>query len=559
MAGVFVKYGRLPRFAGKARNCKNGLNMKILQFIFIIFFSMYLVSCSNRHPEYIPKPNTYTFDYQNSKNGTLQSESLVYTFNIESIEQTYTKAFCAWLKDCSGNIANVKNSPLFGGFDLSQKPISHNKLGIKNIDLYRLSYLTTGVNHELRTVSGAVFMPNVPTDKIKGVILYLHKTFYARNSTPSFDTINESPDNAVIASIFATDGYIVIAPDYIGQGIDTTIPHPFILYPLVNANDGLSMLTATRKFLDGKGLANSFPLFITGFSEGAGYTLWFSRLYQEQPRFKEQTDATDFKLTLIAPIAGAYNLSNVIYNYLFDNISLWSKDVYRAYSSTIAAKLKPSLFAFAMLGYSFYDSDNDCDKVLNHDFCAMKCTWQNEKNCDYKNKHMSLPEIFNQADDMEIVNKVANAASFKYYDYKLFTNQTNNATPITNVEIAHDKKFLAILNSADIYYWHSSFPTTLIYLKQDSVVSPYNTEYAYRGMLENMSTNLKKIEMDNSLVKADIVSYLPDFDTDHPISLPYTTLIALKEFNLAAAKLHKEDRSQNNNYSSATLWDLNDD
>ncbi|MCC2625400.1 MAG: hypothetical protein K0R14_1273 [Burkholderiales bacterium] len=510
--------------------------MKILLSTFVFILSICLISCSSRHPEYIPQQNTYTFDYLNSSNGSLQNKSLISTFNVESIEQTYYTAFCAWLKNCSGNISNVKNSPLFGGFDLSQKPISQNKLGIKNINLYRLSYLTTGQNHELRKVSGAVFIPAIPTNKIKGVVLYFHKTYFARTSTPSFDITNKSPDNAVIASVFATNGYIVIAPDYIGQGIDNTVPHPFILYPLVNANDGLSMLTATRKFLDDMGLTTSLPLFITGFSEGASYALWFSRLYQEQARFKEQTDATNFKLTLVAPMSGAYNISNVTYNYLFDNVSTFSKDTYRAYSSVIAAKLKPGLFAFAMIGYAFYDKDNDCDKVLNHDFCAMKCTWQDQKKCNYKDKNMPLAEIFNQSDDMEILNKIANAASLKYSNSKLFTGQTNNLIPLLNPAMINDKKFFDILRASDIYYWHSTVPTTLIYLKNDSVVSPYNTEYAYQGMLENKSTNLKKIEMDNNLIKADVVSYLPNFEAIHPISMPYLALIALKEFNQVIGK-----------------------
>ncbi|HLX55215.1 MAG TPA: hypothetical protein VKR58_14825, partial [Aquella sp.] len=430
------------------------------------------------------------------------------------------------------NINNIKNSSLFDGFDLSQKPISNNKLGVKKVNLYRLSYTTTGQNHELRTVSGAVFMPDIPTDKIKGVVLYFHKTFFAGTSTPSFDFTNKSPDNNTIASVFATNGYIVVAPDYVGQGIDTGVPHPFILYPLVNANDGLSILIAARKFLDQKAFTSNLPLFLTGFSEGAGYALWFSRLYQEQPQFKQQTDATNFKLTLIAPMSGAYDISNVVYNYLFDNISILGKSIYRAYSSMIAAKLKPSLFAFAMNSYAFYEGV-DCDKVLTHNFCTMQCTWQSQEKCNYNGTHFSLTEVFKQTEDMKILNTVANTAEYKYFDGSLFTGQTNNIKPLMNPNIINTPDLVNAFRHADIYYWHSTIPTTLIYLKLDSVASPYNTEYAYRGMLEKKSTNLKKIEMDNSLVKANVVDYLPDFDTDHPISLPYTALIALKEFNSA--------------------------
>lgn len=508
--------------------------MKALHIALILILPIYLISCANKHAKYVPQTNTYTFDFFNSKNGILLSESLAYTFNVESMEQKYYTTFCAGVKDCTGNINNIKNSPLFDGFDLNQKPISHNKFGITHVDLYRLIYTTTGQKRDLRTVSGAVFIPDIPASKIKGVILYFHKTFFSKTSVPSFDLIGNGPDNNTIASVFATNGYIVIAPDYIGQGIDNTVAHPFILYPLVNTNDGLSILMAAHQFLYKKGFSNSLPLFVTGFSEGASYALWFSRLYQEQPKFKQQTDNTNFKFTLVAPIAGAYDISNVIYHYLSDNVSLWSKETYLAYSSIIASKLKPGLLAFALVGYAFYDEGGDYDKVFAHNFFTMQCTWQNQEKCNYDNKNMNLAELFNQKKDMEIVYKIVNSATYKYYDYHFFTSQTNNIKPLVNPQIVKNKHFLNTFLQADIYYWHSNFPTTLITLKQDSVVSPYNTEYAYRGMLENKSTNLKKIEMDNSLVKANIVDYLPDFDTDHPISLPYVALIALKEFNSAA-------------------------
>jgi hypothetical protein len=489
-----------------------------------------------KQPQYLPLTNTYIFDFLNSKNGNLLSESLVYTFNVESMEQKYYKTFCAGIKNCKDNIDNIKNSSLFGGFDLSQKPISHNKFSIQNIKLYRISYLTTGQNHELRTVSGAIFMPVMPMKNIKGVILYFHKTFFSKTSVPSFDIPGNSPDNNVIASIFATNGYIVVAPDYIGQGIDAQVPHPFILYPLVNANDGLSILGATHQFLSQAGLTYKLPLLVTGFSEGASYALWFSRLYQEQPRFKRQTNKTNFKFTLVAPISGAYNISNVVYNYLSDNVSIFSKNTYLAYSSLIAGKLKPGLLAFALVGFAFYDENSNYNKVFAPDFFNMKCTWQDQKNCNYDNKNINLAELFNQKDDMKILFKIINAASYKYFDWNIFTNQTNNIKPLVNPQIMNNKKFIKTFKHADIYYWHSDFPTILVYLKKDSVVSPYNTEYAYRGMLENKSTNLKKIEMDNSLIQADMVSYLPNFDVDHPISLPYMALIVLKEFNQAIAK-----------------------
>jgi hypothetical protein len=169
----------------------------------------------------------------------------------------------------------------------------------------------------------------------------------------------------------------------------------------------------------------------------------------------------------------------------------------------------------------------------------MQCTWQKQDKCNYENNNYNLARLFDQEKDLEILAKIVNAASFKYFNMTLFTAQTNNVMPLINPEIVEnpDSDFIHTLLGADIYYWHSEFPTTLIYLAKDSVVSPDNTEFAYRGMLDSRSTNLKKIGMDNALIKVNASSYLPNFDVDHVIALPYLSLIALKEFNAALAQV----------------------
>lgn len=505
--------------------------MKKFYFIVLSCLFILLSSCSDKPPRYIAKSNTYTFNYLNDKNGYLQSESLVYVFNVESMQQKFYTDFCARVTDCSDNINHIKNSPLFGGFNLSKKPISNNEYGVKKVYTYRLKYLTTGQNHELRAVSGALFIPDIPVRKIKGIILYFHPTFFARTSTPSFGMLNNNQDNTLV-SIFATNGYVIAAPDYIGMGIDNLVPHPFILYPLVNANDGLSMLHATQQFLNTKLQPNiKLPLFVTGFSEGSSYALWFSRLYQEHKEFKKQTDSTGFKLTLVAPIAGAYNLSNVTYNYLFHNISIWNKDNYRAYSSMIATKLKPGLLAFALIGYGFYNQQGNYPRVFEKSFFNMECSWQDQENCNHNKKQLNLSTIFNQKDDLQIVEKILNSATYKHDSYTLFTNQTNNIRPLVNPNLLTNPDFIQTFNTADIYYWHSTLPTVLIYLAKDSVVSPYNTEFAYRGMLDDQSKNLTKLSIDNSLIKINVGRFMPYFEVDHPVALPYMLLAAVQLFN----------------------------
>ncbi|MDE4959584.1 lysophospholipase, partial [Francisella tularensis subsp. holarctica] len=79
-------------------------------------------------------------------------------------------------------------------------------------------------------VSGLLMMPD--TDSPKGVILYYHTTVFDNSAVPS----NFSNDKSLIfevtyAAIYAANGYIVVAPDYIGQGDDSKNYHPYVLYP----------------------------------------------------------------------------------------------------------------------------------------------------------------------------------------------------------------------------------------------------------------------------------------------------------------------------------------
>ena len=87
------------------------------------------------------------------------------------------------------------------------------------------------------------------------------------------------------------------------------------------------------------------------------------------------------------------------------------------------------------------------------------------------------------------------------------------------------------MKQGDIYYWHSKIPTTLIYLHNDSVVSSYNSIFAYKGMTENGSENLYQISVENSLIKEKIAGFLPEFNVDHISGFLYLYLVALNQFN----------------------------
>lgn len=178
---------------------------------------------------------------------------------------------------CMTNQNNLKNNL---GFEYEQIG-TKNPLSISNISAYSIKYLTKGINDETRTVSGGVLIPDAPVGKIKGILLFYHSTemtkynvpscFFKAENLPTYCNINKNVigSNYVmeLGSIFASQGYIVVMPDYIGQGIDSDTMHPYVAFPENSANVGLDMLTPTKELLKSLNIENDkLNLYISGYS-----------------------------------------------------------------------------------------------------------------------------------------------------------------------------------------------------------------------------------------------------------------------------------------------------
>ena len=156
--------------------------LRILWLTIIVF----IIGCSAIKPNFVRQVNKY--QYQDLSLNSYESVSLIYTYSVESLQNSYDKLFCTDLSNCHDNIINIKNNPLFNGFDLTKKPMLNNNLGIKEVNLYRIIYHTKAQDGLDETVSGGIYYPN--TKKIKGVILFFHPTFFAKSSVSTYDINN---------------------------------------------------------------------------------------------------------------------------------------------------------------------------------------------------------------------------------------------------------------------------------------------------------------------------------------------------------------------------------
>jgi hypothetical protein len=174
------------------------------------------------------------------------------------------------------------------------------------VDVYYLKYWTVGPDNSAQLASAALMVPtgsSAPCTGPRPIVLYAHGT--ASTSTYNIaditDTSNEAnTESLVIATVFAAQGYIVVAPNYLGYDISTLGYHPFV-DGAANANDMMDALTAARAALLSSftpATTDSSQLYVTGYSEGG---------YVAMATVKAMQSAGE-TVTASAPSSGPYAL-----------------------------------------------------------------------------------------------------------------------------------------------------------------------------------------------------------------------------------------------------------
>ena len=174
------------------------------------------------------------------------------------------------------------------------------------VDFYYFKYWTIAPDNSAQMASGALMVPTGTAAQCTGprpIVLYAHGTTTdtAYNIADISDASNSAnQEAAVVATVFAAQGNIVVAPNYLGYDISTLGYHPYIDGD-ANANDMMDALTAARAAL----LTTFTPttsdngrLFVTGYSEGGYVAMATVRAMQ----------AANEAVTASAPSSGPYAL-----------------------------------------------------------------------------------------------------------------------------------------------------------------------------------------------------------------------------------------------------------
>jgi hypothetical protein len=345
-------------------------------------------------------------------------------------------------------------------------------------------------------VSGALLIPEgLPAEDLQGVIVYFHGTTFSKDAVPSNPANGEMHLNA---QVFASQGYIVVMPDYVGQGADWANVHPYVLYPEVSAQTAVDMLSAVKSTIQdkfGPAVLETVPLFSAGYSEGGAYSLWFNAYIKENPSVLDPF----YVLTHSVGMEGAYSTSQVIYNYLFDDVDVSGDNTYNSQSQVLVNIVKPILSADAFLSYATYTLGADYTDTFNADFYAMKATLPVPQSvCNVNGVQLTIDQAF-ALEDTNIATEILSSALGKRGNdarypgpVDILTSTENSVNPLVSAEIltaSFQQQLQGVLRAADVDLSAvDSDGVSIITLDQDSVVSPNNFDVllaAYPDKIRN--------------------------------------------------------------------------
>ena len=479
------------------------------------------------------------------------------TIPIGDLEDAYEKAFCQLDSDrgitlqspkCQSNIAYVAAQAGTNYFDLARQPILNNPLRVTGVSFESLVYSTTvplpGGNRTF-SVSGGLAMPlGINKSQIKGVVVYFHGTQFDNQSVGS--NLAPGSETLLVVSVFASQGYIVVLPDYIGQGVDYKSVHPYVLYPKATAQTAVDMLTAVKPRIQNHYAttdADRLKLFSTGYSEGGAYSLWFYVYINDNPSVLNGF----YALTHSVGVEGAYSTSEVTKGFLFDNVGKSNGNTYQIQTQATTNMVKPLLYADALVSFATYSLNSDFGKVINPDFYAMTCgdsIASDQSKCEFDVSGAMTKLNLAQALRFESVvpaTQVLNSAYGKTTGTYTYPRELSMSTSTDNsvialsaaIDLPNDLALNQTLKDADVDLTHvPGRAVSIVSLNEDSIVSPNNFDLLLRRYPDKIRSAIK-VDQNNLWVVSPVSPKTRALyaHPDHMSAPTYEFLYVLNIFN----------------------------
>jgi pimeloyl-ACP methyl ester carboxylesterase len=304
------------------------------------------------------------------------------------------------------------------------------RYGIKGV---RITYKTISPSGEEILASGALLIPD--NDFPMPLLSFQHGTITEESSAPS----NFQSEFNSISSIYASTGYIIALPDYIGYGASMNMEHPYE-HRISLATATRDMIRASYEYFKIKKLNQpNNDLFLSGYSEGGFATMATYKLLQEE-------HSNEFNISGVTVGAGAYNKTEFVNwiiesttNLEFINYFVWVLDTYN------------SIYPQLQRPYNYYFNEPWATTIANQG-------------------------VF---------------ASIETNPSLLF-----NHSFIEDVETGVDNDFISAIDDNNCYSWLPESPLQLYHGTDDTFVPYFNSESAYNSMVELGADNIELITIE---------------------------------------------------------------
>lgn len=313
-----------------------------------------------------------------------------------------------------------------------------------DISVYKIVYTTTDTRNTPVLASGALLVPE--TSQPLPLLSFQHGTLSSDEEAPS----RFSEENYFASVLYASTGYIMALPDYLGYGISNHIDHPY--------EHGRSLATASRDMLRAvrelgateELFSASNNLFLTGYSEGGYATMALLKLLEE-----EHSD--EFSITAATAGAGAYNKSEFARQILLSdsnlyhlNAFLWVLDTYN----------------------NVYDLDRPYSFYFNEPHATLI-----ETEGIFANTELNPQDLFTP-------------------DFR------------EGILAGTDTEFIEVLADNDNYDWRPSSPLRLYHGTDDDYVFYLNSATAFEAMKNRGATDVELITVEGGDHATSIFDYL---------------------------------------------------
>ena len=301
-----------------------------------------------------------------------------------------------------------------------------------DVALYKIIYETIDIDSNLTHASAAVAIPQ-NQDRFFPLVAYFHGTTIMPNDVTSVHGF-DSQEGGFISMWLGTVGSIVVIPDYLGLGISDGL-HPYQLM-IPSANSSVDAIIATKQLVYELGIVPNDQLFLCGYSEGGYVTMATQKIIEENP-------SLDIDITASAPCAGAYDMSETMYDVMI------SQTPYGA----------PYYLPYVLFSYNdYYDMYDSYDEILKPEYASI------------------LPDMF--------------------YSGEYSSDEINDVMPSIPIDIMRDDVFSEIvsdynhpirvaLRENDLYDWVPESLMRIYHSTGDELVPVENSEIAYNQFINN--------------------------------------------------------------------------